>query len=166
MAFLDVLLPLISRSQGSADIYSLTGRIDFWPLLINGLANNMLIGYGSGGLKFDCIPGLTYKVTHAHNQVLTVWFYYGLPLLMLHAGGWAMLIKNCSKNRFGLSIFVFFMISGLLEVGPYNHLPNFLSIIFFLLICRDALPGSSGYCSRGQGVPLATDSSFDGYARR
>ncbi len=69
---------------------TLTGRTEFWPILIDSIRDRPLIGYGIDGYfrgplspSFELTAGDVFQATHAHNALLQVGLHAGVIGMVL-----------------------------------------------------------------------------------
>lgn len=88
---------------------SLTGRADFWPIVISKIQERPLLGYGyeafwqgfngpSADIAYATMSG--FIPTHAHNGLLQLWLHLGfLGVLLLIAGLWVTILRAIALIR-------------------------------------------------------------------
>jgi O-antigen ligase len=64
--------------QESGAAQSLTGRTDLWPIVIQLIAANPIVGYGLNSFQSVVPANLPWESPHAHNEILQQWVTLGV----------------------------------------------------------------------------------------
>ncbi|MEM9452045.1 MAG: O-antigen ligase [Cyanobacteria bacterium P01_E01_bin.6] len=88
---------------------SLTGRADFWPIVIDKIQEQPLLGYGyeafwrgfegpSADIAYATMTG--FIPTHAHNGILQLWLHLGfIGVFLFLVGLWTTILKSITFIR-------------------------------------------------------------------
>jgi exopolysaccharide production protein ExoQ len=138
LGFSDEIFSLLSRSGKADEITSATGRSLIWSVVIEFCAQRPIFGYGYTSalqiLPLD--PRLFLVAAHAHNMFLEMLFAGGVVLLMLFAYATYQMFLHVYRLRAinEGALFVFFLIRGLTEAGPFGGMTGYTSIAFAVTI--------------------------------
>ncbi len=138
LGFSDEIFSLLSRSGKADEITSATGRSMIWTVVIELCRQRPLLGYGYTSalqiLPLD--PRLFHVAAHAHNMYLELLFAGGVVLLGLFAYAAFQTFLQVYRLRAVNegALFVFFLIRGLTEAGPFGGMTGYTSIAFAVTI--------------------------------
>lgn len=138
MGFSDEIFSILSRSGRTDEVTSMTGRSSIWAVVIELWSQRPLLGYGytSALSILPSIPGLFTTAAHAHNMVLELLFAGGIVLLgiFLYATYRTFLEMYRLRAINEAAVFVFFLVRGLAEAGPFGGMTGYTSIAFAVVI--------------------------------
>ena len=125
-------LGLLSKSGGSEELTTATGRADIWAHAIHLIQKQPLTGYGAATQKFFFVEHSFYT----HNMVLNIAFsggiFAGIAALMMIFGRVRDLFFN--NNPLVDSLVVFFIINGLFENVIFSILAGLPTIIWVIIL--------------------------------
>jgi O-antigen ligase len=138
MSFPDQILSALSRSGEASEITSVTGRSSIWAVVIELWAQRPLLGHGYASslsiLPLD--PRLFGVAAHSHNMYLELLFGGGIVVLGIFLYGTFQTLL--AMYRLGAvseaTLFVFFLVRGVTESGPFNAMIAYNGFAFSMTI--------------------------------
>jgi O-antigen ligase len=129
---------MLSRSGRTEEITSMTGRSSIWAVVIELWWQRPLLGYGytSALSILPSTPGLFNTAAHAHNMLLELLFAGGIVLvgLFLYATYRTFLQMYRLRAINEAALFMFFLVRGFAEAGPFGGMTGYTSIAFAVVI--------------------------------
>jgi O-antigen ligase len=128
---------------------SLTGRAEFWPLIVDAIRERPFLGYGFeafwrglSGASASLHYAFPKPPVHAHNGLLQLWLSVGfLGVTVFLAGFWLTLIRALTHIRYGetledrywpISFLIIFILSNIAESNVAEH--NDLQWVLFIAV--------------------------------
>ena len=134
----DRLAAAVSRSGGTSEIFTLTGRTKIWSYVWNKWLESPRIGFGYASTKTfmvqEFFSAWWWTTSSAHNSILQSLVTVGLVGTAFVIVAWGaqlvQLVKDPDPTRD--SIFLFVIVGGLTEAGAIGSTPNLLTLFWLL----------------------------------
>jgi len=127
--------------QGGNALATISGRTLIWQKTFDMIKDNPFLGYGFLSYRYVGPQTSSQVITHtAHNEWLHHWFSLGIIGLVLsfliYFSYFANVIKNYKNPKFyfALSLFIYFLLRGVLEANPVGLVYPF-TIMLLILSC-------------------------------
>lgn len=137
----DQILSTASRTGTQEEIFNITGRTEFWPFVLDRIADSPVWGYGYGSsrhalFEFDGNSFSRGELHHAHNvllnTLLTTGAVGGLLLLAMALS----LVDGALRFRelFPTLVLLAIAVTGLTESMLYGPMPRIHTIVWLLAL--------------------------------
>jgi exopolysaccharide production protein ExoQ len=134
------LLPSFSRSGSVEELFTFTGRTLIWEVVWELIKESPYFGYGYASskviipLNFETSWGWTTVNSHSFmlQLLLSTGFIGSLPIFLLISFQFYRLLTF--KGRLSSALFVFVLVTGILESGAIGPIPNFMTLVWLLSI--------------------------------
>lgn len=134
------LLPSLSRSGSVEELFTFTGRTLIWEVVWELIKESPYFGYGYASskviipLNFETSWGWTTVNSHSFmlQLLLSTGFIGSLPIFLLISFQFYRLLTF--KGRLSSALFVFVLVTGILESGAIGPIPNFMTLVWLLSI--------------------------------
>nr|WP_275664482.1 O-antigen ligase family protein [Vibrio tubiashii] len=134
------VLPSLSRSGGVEELFTFTGRTLIWEVVVDLISDKPWTGYGYASsktlipLNFETSWGWTTVNSHQFilQLLLSTGFIGSLPILLILLTQLYFLITF--KAKLSSSLFIFVLITGILESGAIGPIPNYLTLVWLITI--------------------------------
>ena len=134
------ILPSLTRSGGLEELFTFTGRTMIWEVVRELIAEKPWIGYGYAASKyllplhFETSWGWT--TVNSHQFVLQLLLSSGiigsLPVFIILVIQLYFLVTF--KSKLASSLFIFVLVTGVLESGAIGPIPNYLTLLWLVTI--------------------------------
>ncbi|AIW16169.1 O-antigen ligase [Vibrio tubiashii] len=134
------VLPSLSRSGGVEELFTFTGRTLIWEVVVDLISDKPWTGYGYASsktlipLNFETSWGWTTVNSHQFilQLLLSTGFIGSIPILLILLTQLYFLITF--KAKLSSSLFIFVLITGILESGAIGPIPNYLTLVWLITI--------------------------------
>lgn len=123
-------------------VYTITGRSFIWEYALIQILENPFWGYGLLSFRYVGAQVFSFQTVQAHNELLQIWFSYGVIGLFLLFSIYRSLIislrlslkNNRNVAMLTMSIIIYSLVKGVTEANVMGSVVPFPILIFTLLL--------------------------------